>query len=245
MEIELVLIGSIIFFASAMLQGVSGFGFSILAIPLITLFISPKTVVPVLILFSIIINIVVLYSTWKQISLRKIWILLVFAIISMPFGAHLLVILNENTLKIFIGSCIFIFGLLLLLGFKKQFKHEKLAMIPIGLISGLLGGSISISGPPIILFMANKGVEKHVFRGNLAVYFFLLNILTIPVYFLNGLFTKEVLILSTVFSPGLLVGVIAGNLLSHKIKENHFRKLILILLILMGILSLISGFRIK
>lgn len=238
---ELVVIGSIIFFASAMLQGLSGFGFSILAIPLITLFISPRTAVPVLILFSMIINIVVLYSTWKEINLRKIWILLVFAIISMPLGAHLLIILNENTLKIFIGSSIFLFGLLLLLGFKKQFKHEKIAMIPIGLISGLLGGSISISGPPIILFMANKGVEKHAFRGNLAVYFFLLNLFTVPVYFLNGLFTKEVLSFSAVFFPGLLAGVIAGNLLSHKIKEDHFRKLTLILLILMGILSLISG----
>ena len=245
MEIELILIGSFIFLVSAMLQGLSGFGFSILAIPLITLFISPRTAVPVLILFSMIINIVVLYSTWKEINLRKIWILLFFAIIAMPLGAHLLVILNENTLKIFIGCFIFVFGLLLLLGFKKQFKHEKLSMIPIGLISGLLGGSISISGPPIILFMANKGVEKHAFRGNLAIYFFLLNIFTIPVYFLNGLFTKEVFSYSVVFFPGLLAGVIAGNLLSHKIKEDHFKKLILILLILMGILSLISGLRTK
>ena len=68
MEIELILIGSFIFLVSAMLQGLSGFGFSILAIPLITLFISPRMAVPVLILFSIVINIVVLYSTWKEIK---------------------------------------------------------------------------------------------------------------------------------------------------------------------------------
>ena len=159
----------------------------------------------------------------------------------MPLGAHLLVIMNEDLLKIFIGSMILLFGILLLLGFRKQFKNEKLAMLPVGMLSGLLGGSISISGPPIILFLSNQDVDKHTFRGNLAAYFFILNIFIIPVYYLNELLTKEVWNYSLTFLPGLLVGVIVGNLLSHKIKDDHFKKLTLILLIVMGLLSIVSG----
>ncbi|MCK4655296.1 MAG: sulfite exporter TauE/SafE family protein [Candidatus Cloacimonetes bacterium] len=243
MEINLIIIGTLIFIISAMLQGLTGFGFSILAVPLITLFISPKVAVPILLLNSMIINIIVLHSTWKSLELKRILILLLFGIIGMPLGAHLLVVLDENILKILIGSFIFIFGLLLIFGFRKQFKREKLSMIPIGITSGFLGGSISMSGPPIILFLANMGVGKHTFRGNLAAYFFLLNIFTIPVYIMNGLITKQVLSYSVTFLPGLLIGVISGNILSHRIKEKHFRKLILFLLLIMGILSIISGMK--
>ena len=243
MSIEFVIAGIVIFLVAAILQGLTGFGFSILAVPLITLFISPKTAVPILLIYSIIINIVVLYSARKAVKLKKIWILLAAGIISMPFGAHLLVILNENLLKIFIGSMILIFGILLLTGFRKQFTNEKIAMLPAGFLSGLLGGSISISGPPIILFLSNQSVDKHTFRGNLAAYFFILNLFTIPVYYLNGLLTNEVWNYSLTFLPGLLIGVFVGNLLSHKIKDDHFKKLTLILLIIMGLLSIVSGMK--
>ncbi|MCD6176901.1 MAG: sulfite exporter TauE/SafE family protein [Candidatus Cloacimonetes bacterium] len=240
---QLIFIGLFIFLFSATLQGLTGFGFSILAVPLITLFISPKTAVPILLIYSMIINIVVLYSARKAINLKKIWILLFAGIITMPLGTHLLVIMNENLLKIFIGLMIFVFGILLLIGFRRQFKNEKIAMLPVGMLSGLLGGSISISGPPIILFLSNQNVDKHTFRGNLAAYFFILNLFTIPVYYLNGLFTKEVWNYSLNFLPGLLIGVFVGNFLSHKIKEDHFKKLTLILLIIMGLLSIISGLK--
>jgi uncharacterized membrane protein YfcA len=190
-----------------------------------------------------IINIVVLYSARKSINLKKIWILLVAGIISMPLGTHLLVIMDENILKIFIGSIILIFGILLLTGYRKQFKNDKLTMLPVGLLSGILGGSISISGPPIILFLSNRNVDKHTFRGNLAAYFFILNIFTVPVYYFNGLLTKEVWNYSLTFLPGLLIGVLVGTLLSHKIKDDHFKKLTLILLILMGIIAIISGLK--
>ena len=240
---QVVFIGLAIFLFSAALQGLTGFGFSILAVPLITLFISPKTAVPILLIYSMIINIVVLYSARKAINLKKIRILLIAGIIAMPLGTHLLVIMNEDLLKIFIGSMILVFGILLLIGFRKQFANEKLAMLPVGILSGLLGGSISISGPPIILFLSNQNVDKYTFRGNLAAYFFILNLFTIPVYYWNGLLTKEVWNYSLTFLPGLLIGVFVGNILSHKIKDDHFKKLTLILLIIMGLLSIVSGLK--
>ncbi len=240
---QIVLIGLFIFFISAVLQGLTGFGFSILAVPLITLFISPKTAVPVLLIYSMIINIVVLYSARKAVNLKKIWILLAAGIVSMPLGTYLLVVMNENLLKVFIGFMILIFGTLLLIGYRKEFANEKRAMIPVGLISGILGGSISISGPPIILFLSNQNADKHTFRGNLAAYFFILNIFTVPVYYFSDLLTKEVWNYSITFLPGLLTGVFLGNLFSHKIKDDHFRRFTLILLILMGALSILSGLK--
>ncbi len=237
------LIGSLIFITAAILQGLTGFGFSILSLPLITLLISPKIAVPILVLYSIVINIVVFFSARKAFKLKKVWILMIFGIIGVPIGAHFLVTLNDNLIKLFIGIFITIFGILLLFGFRRKIKHEKISMVPIGIISGILSGSVSMGGPPVILFLSNQGANKQAFRANLAVYFFILNIFTIPVYFLNGLITKIVISYSITFLTALVIGVIIGNFLSHKIKENHFRKLTLILLIIMGLLSIISGLK--
>ena len=235
--------GSLIFCISAMLQGFTGFGFSILSLPLITLLISPKIAVPILVLYSIIINIVVFFSARKAFELKKIWILMIFGIIGVPIGTHFLITLNDNLIKLFFGIFITVFGLLLLFGFRRKIKHEKISMIPIGFISGILSGSVSIGGPPLILFLSNQGVNKQVFRANLAVYFFILNIFTIPVYIYNGLISEQVLNYSLKFFPALLIGVIIGNIFSKKIREEHFRKITLFLLILMGILAVVSSLK--
>lgn len=235
--------GMITFFASALLQGLSGFGFSILAVPLITLVLSPKVTVPILLIYSMIINIAVIYSSRKHLDFSRIWILLIFGIIGIPIGTKLLLIVNEDLLKLFIGLLILGFGLLLLKGFRKSFKNEKLSMIPIGIVSGILGGSISISGPPLIIFLSNQNVDKQTFRASLALYFFLLNIFTLPVYIYNGLITSEVISYSLKFSPGLIIGVILGNLFSHKIKEEHFKKFTLSLLIILGILAITTSIK--
>lgn len=243
MTLEFYIFGSLIFLASAMLQGFTGFGFSILAIPLITLFISPKTAIPILVIYSVVLNILVFWSARKAFDLKKIWVLMISGVIGVPIGTRLLIALNDNILKLFIGILITVFGTLLLLGFRKSIKREKLSMIPIGIGSGILSGSVSIGGPPIILFMSNQGTNKEIFRANLSVYFLTLNIFTVPVYFLSGLITKEVTEYSLKFFPALVIGVIIGNLFSKKMKEKHFKTITLSLLIVMGILSVVSGLK--
>ena len=243
MTFQFFLLCSLIILASSMLQGLTGFGFSILSLPLITLLISPKTAVPILVLYSIIINIVVFFSARKAFELKRIWILMIFGIIGVPIGTHFLITFNDNLIKLCIGIFITVFGLLLLLGFRRKIKHEKVSMIPIGFVSGILSGSVSIGGPPVILFLSNQGVNKQVFRANLAVYFFILNIFTIPVYIYTGLISEQVLNYSIKFFPALVIGVVAGNVFSKKIKEEHFRKVVLVLLVLMGILSIVSSLK--
>lgn len=240
---EYFIAGSAIFCISALLQGLTGFGFSILAVPLITLFISPQTTVPIMLLYSIVINIVVLTSAHRALNLRAIGLLLVFGIIGMPIGTRLLIVLPDVWIRLGIGVLIIGFAALQLAGFRARIKHEKLITAPVGLVSGILSGSVSMSGPPIILFLTNQEVDRQSFRGNLAGYFFLLNLVTLPVYWASGLFTRQVITYTAWYAPALIVGVISGNLLSHRIKDHHFRRIILVILIAMGILALASAAR--
>jgi uncharacterized protein len=237
---NLFLFGTIIIAASALLQGLSGFGFSILSLPLLAVYISPKTAVPMLLIFSIVLNLSVIATCWRSFSIRNIWLLLLGGSLGIPIGTHLLLILDDVLLRKGIGSFIVVFALLLLSGRRLKLKRENLTRFGIGIFSGILSGSVSMSGPPIIMFLSNQGVEKNEFRASLSGYFLLLNIITIPVYYYNGLFTKEVINFTLNWLPALFAGVISGAFIASKIQSERFNRLVLILLLLTGFLSIIK-----
>ncbi len=232
--------GTIIITASALLQGLSGFGFSILSLPLLVMYISPKTAVPMLLIFSIVINISVIASCWRSFSFKNIWLVLLGGIAGLPLGTYLLLILDDVWLRKGIGIFIVIFALLLLSGRRWKLKREKTTQLVIGFFSGIFSGSVSMSGPPVILFLSNKGVQKDEFRASLSGYFLLLNLFTIPVFYFNGLFTGEVMRYCFNWSLALIAGVSAGTLIARKIRSEKFNRLVLVLLLLTGILVLVK-----
>ena len=235
------ILGFLIILFSGMVAGLTGFGYALVSVPLLILFLPPKLVVSIILLLSFGINVFILLDVRKSIDIKRVLPLIISGIVAMPFGVYLLKIMDVMTLKVFIGCVIALFGIAFLSGFRREVKNEKLALIPVGLASGLLNGSIVMCGPPIILFFTNQGVAKHAFRANLVIYFTLLNIATIPVFFLNGLITGEVVKYSLIFLPAVVIGVLTGIKLSHRIKEKLFRKLALIIVTIAGLISIVSG----
>lgn len=243
METNILILGSIIIFLAAFLQGTTGFGFSLFSIPLLTLFISPKTVIPMILLVSVIINISVLYNSRKSLNFRIILPIFLFSLIGVPIGAKLLLILPDYILKIVIGVFILLFGILFFFNVRFKVKYEKVTRAVVGFFSGLLNGSITMSGPPVILFFANDQKGKMHFRAHLSSFFLLLTLVTIPVYIYYGLITKIVISYTLIFSISVIIGVVGGNLLIKKIHDDHFGKLTFVIIILMGVLAVYSGIR--
>lgn len=236
-----IIVGLAALLLAGLIQGLTGFGLALVSVSILINFLSPKLVVPTVVILSIFTNIIILFEARKWVDLRRIWPLMMAGIVGMPLGTYLLVVLDASILKVFIGAVIALFAIAFLMGFKKQIRNEKLAFAPVGFISGLLQGSTSLSGPPVILFFVNQGVEKQVFRANLVAYFTVLSLATIPVFVLGGIITKEVINHVLWFLPAMIIGVIAGIKLAHKVKETLFRNLALIIVTIAGLLSIASG----
>lgn len=236
-----IIVGLAALLLAGLIQGLTGFGLALVSVSILINFLSPKLVVPTVVILSIFTNIIILFEARKWVDLRRIWPLMMAGIVGMPLGTYLLVVLDASILKVFIGAVIALFAIAFLMGFKKQISNEKLAFAPVGFISGLLQGSTSLSGPPVILFFVNQGVEKQVFRANLVAYFTVLSLATIPVFVLGGIITKEVINHVLWFLPAMIIGVIAGIKLAHKVDEKLFRNLALIIVTIAGLLSIASG----
>ena len=64
-----------------------------------------------------------------------------------PWGTYLLLILDESILKISIGIIIIISAWALYTGYRVNIKNQNLGNAVAGFISGLLNGSLTMSGP--------------------------------------------------------------------------------------------------
>ncbi len=228
-------------FLAGMTSGLTGFGLALVATPLLILVLPPKVVVPLLALHGTLNNALILYESRKWVDLRRIWPLMLAGIAGVPLGAYLLVVWDVNTLKAFIGTAVALAALAFLLGFRRQFRRERLAALPIGLVSGLLNGSVGMAGPPVILFFANQGVEKRAFRGNLAAYFVALSVVTVPAYAVGGLVTGQVLAYAALLLPVQALGLFAGTRLVNRVDEALFRRVALAVVGVAGLLALATG----
>ncbi len=239
--LTVILIGCIVIFLAGLTQGVTGFGFALISAPIMVIFFSPKVVVPVVVTYGLLISLVILVECRRWLDLRRIWALMVAGLAGIPVGVHLLTVLEAATLKVLIGGAITLFALAILTGFRKPIENERLAFGPVGFVSGLLGGSTSMGGPPAVLFFSNQGVEKQTFRANLVAYFLVLSVGAVMAFIFNGLVTEEVIYYTIVFLPAMVLGGLSGIKVANKVEEEIFQKIVLFVVITAGLLSVASG----
>ena len=199
----IIFITLMIIFLAGMTQGLAGFGFSLVSVPTLIIFYDSQLLIPILVIHSTVINMMLFMNYRRCVQIRRIWPLMLSGAIGIPFGTYLLIIIEHQTLKLIVGILIMIIGLAYLRNFRKKVNSEKAACVPIGFISGILNGSISISGPPVIFFFTNQGIRKKIFRANLFAFFLFINLVTLPVFFVSGLFTCEVFELSLMLLPAM------------------------------------------
>lgn len=233
--------GFFIILIASLIQGITGFGFALVAVPLLSLFIPEiKNITPIIVIYSLITNIIIVYKSRKYVEFKKIIPLIVFAIIATPLGTYILISFKAKTLKIIIGVIIIITALAMLKNFKIKIRNEKISYGVVGILSGILNGSTGLSGPPVVLFLTNQGEKKDVFRANLTMFGFITNIFAIINFIAEGIINRDTLTFTALYFPSLLLGVIIGIIVVKKISDYFFRLCTIYLIIILGVYTVIS-----
>jgi hypothetical protein len=227
--------------AAACLQGFTGFGYSLMSLPLLALLMPVRTAVPLLSVTSIFLNLLVFLRARRSADPRRIMPLIIAGTLSVPLGVWVLGRTDEAVLEVAIGVLVALSALLYLAGFRVRLRRERLAMVPVGILSGVLNGMTTFSGPPVILFLANQGTGKDAFRASLALYFLILNLVAVPVYAGGGFLTGDTLRTILVRFPAVAVGALAGIHLAGRVDETRFRRMSLLVLAVLGVLGALSG----
>lgn len=224
---------------AALLQGMAGFGFALLAVPLLSIILPLNQVVPLVVACSLCTNIMVLASCRQHVNLKEISIMILFGILGIPVGTYGLTHLPLQVLEIGMSILIIISALVLYRGYKITFRKKFVAYGIAGTLSGLLNGAMAMSGPPIVLFLSNEGQDKEQFKANLSFYAMITNIITLTTYTLRGLMNKETYLLLGGNLLALFLGAILGIFIAKRIPSPVFKKLVIVLLLILGMIKLL------
>ena len=236
MSVAIYLFLTVIF--AATVQAITGFGFNIVGTPLLMLFIAPKQVVSLAIFGALILNLMVIHKTRGQGDLRMVLPMFAASIVGILPGVYVLKIVDGSVLKIAVGVIVVLMSLALVADFTVTIRRERLASIFVGGISGFMGGATSMSGPVVAMFLMNQKQDKAALRANLVRYFCLGNIVTLGILYFMGVMDTDVFQLAGYIVPGVLVGTWLGEKAFHRVSPAVFRRLIIVVLICCGLMSI-------
>lgn len=240
-EFGMLAFAMLIILAASFIQSLTSFGFALIALPLLSLFLPLHEAVPIIVIFSLFVCLLVVIPNRRDINVKQIWLLIAAGMVAAPFGTYLLIAVEAYVLKTITGLLISLFAALMLLGRSLPIRKERTAFLTAGLLSGLLNGSISVSGPPLALILSNQGMSKQAFRANLALNGVVLNLVSIVSFAAGGLLDRETgnFLLWTI--PAMLVGAWLGARAVHRFDERLFKKVSLWLILVSGIWTTLSG----
>lgn len=231
----------LIAFLAGFVQGLTGFGVMLVALPLMVLFIDIKTAIPLIVLLGIVINTLLLFQLAGHYEKRKWLPLFLASIPGIPIGIYVLKMVDTRLLEILLGVVILFTASATWMAKQPKNELKKKWTYLAGLTAGLLGGSIGAPGPPIIVYTSLQPWTKQQVKATMVAFFTIGGAGIILFYYLSGLITQHVLLSFQYCLLPLLAGVLIGIFLFNKINETVYRRVIHLFLFMLGAMMLFKG----
>ena len=234
---------ALIVLAASVVKGTTGFGFALVATPLLLLLWEPLVMVPVLIPASMMANILIITQNRHRLEWGRVAPMAAAGVLGIPLGTVILFIVPSTTLKIGVALVVLTSATILMTGARVNISRERVASSVAGFISGLLLASTTISGPPVTLFLINQRWAKDTFRTSLALFFLTLEGFAIVSLAVSGILTVSTFVVSMAMWPSVLLGyAIAIRLLPH-ISQEGFLRIATVVVMAAGVLALVTAVR--
>jgi uncharacterized membrane protein YfcA len=225
---------SLTLFVAGFTQGLSGFGSALLALPLLSIYLDVKSAVPLVALAGLSMSLVLLIRLWRHLDVRRLYPLLLGAIPGIPIGVFLLKRLDSGVIQSIIGVILIAYSAY---GFAARSWEKGISQkwaYPFGFLAGCLGGALGTAGPGVVVYTSLTSWSKEQVRITLQGFFLFAGLIIVLFQTLGGVATMCVFRYYAVTLPALVLGTLTGALFCDKISEGWYRRIVLVLLLLLG-----------
>jgi uncharacterized membrane protein YfcA len=185
------------------------------------------------------------YSIWKlrhALRWRAVTPFVAGGVVGVPLGALLLTMINPDYLRAGVGVLLVVYsGYFLITPKVHTIRAGVPADVGVGILNGILGGLTGLAGPVITIWCQLRGWRKDEQRAIFQPVILAAFVLTAISLTATGTVTGELIKLYLIGVPFLITGVLVGLKLYGHLNDVAFRKLVLYLLLLSG-LVLITPF---
>jgi uncharacterized membrane protein YfcA len=232
---ESILITVTALFLSSLVMGLTGYGFVMVGVSIMSLCFPLKTVIPFIFPYNVVINIILIWRLKSYVSVSRVLPQLTFFAPGAIVGSLLLIHWADDTLKIMVGITLTVFCLWSLMQPEVPIVcASNLWSGFTGFAGGVLGGALYMPGPPVIMYNAAIAPDRFQFKVDLQLYFLFANGLLLGIYAYLGLFSLQSLKLTLYYSPCIAVGMVVGMQIFSMISNRIFKTMSVLLLGCLG-----------
>jgi uncharacterized membrane protein YfcA len=238
------LAASLVVCATSMIKGAIGFGFPLVAVPLLSLLLSPRVAIPVVAIPTLLSNVLVIRGIGWRVQDPRLWDLLVGIATGTAVGAVLLRRLDPRLAAALIGAVALCYAAATALRLTVRIPPASVrpAGPIVGLAAGLLGGATGISSPILAVYLHLLGLDKRGFVFWITMTFFVVNVVQIAAYLRIGLYPHPVLMLALAMCAPMVAGTLLGLALHRRLDAMTFERIVLGLVFVAALNLLARGF---
>jgi uncharacterized membrane protein YfcA len=216
--------------------GLTGFGSTVIAVPLLAHLVPLTFAVPLVLLLDAV------FGTWagvrfrREARYREIAILMPFLVVGMIFGVALLVTQSERLLLGALGVFVLGYGVYCLTQPASTKPLARGWAVPLGAAGGVFSALFGTGGVVYIVYLAGRIQGKTELRATIATVLIISAALRLVIFAATGLLVQDGLFAAWVLLlPVGVLGVWIGNRLHHTLPTAGIVRLVYGLLVISGI----------
>lgn len=215
--------------------GLTGFGSSITAMPLLVHLIPLRMAVPMMLIFDLCAGLLLGLRNWRAVSRRELMHLVPFMLVGMVLGVTLLVKAPEKILLLVLGVFVLAYSAWSLL-LRPSFKPISAQWsVPLGTAGGVFTALFGTGGPIYTIYLARRLEDKLALRATISSLIFVSGLARLVLFTGAGLYAQQnVLRLGIYLLPCAMAGLFVGNRLHSRLPAHRVVQAVWAILILGG-----------
>ncbi len=238
----------IVILLTNVIQGITGFAGTILAMPPGLMLVGYDTAKPILNLLGILAGVYVFVTQGKHVNWKELKKVVCIMAVGIFFGFFLKHLLTGYDGVLYKALGIFVI-LLALQGYLKSVrktdqedskenagKKDKIKALALLVGSGIVHGMFVSGGPLLIGYLSKAIKEKTGFRATISTIWIILNTIILIQDISIGMWTQKLIVTELISIPFMIAGMVIGSVLVKRMSQEVFMKLTYILLLISGVL---------
>jgi len=222
----------------AFVRGFTGFGSSMIYVVGLTFAMPASQAVPVILMLEIVTTAGLMPSIWRLIAWRSVALLLLGCIIATPLGLWILSYLAPAPMQAIIACVVLGACLMLRSGFRLKSQPGTAGTLGVGLVAGVLTGTTSAGGPPVVLYYYSGPLAVGVGRASIIVFLGLADLFATGMASYQGIIDWQTVTRSGLAVPPMIVGTWLGAIAFKHADPDRFRRWVILVLAVLSVISL-------
>jgi uncharacterized membrane protein YfcA len=232
-------LAALIVAGAALVRGAAGFGFALVAAPLLA-FVWPPVFATSLVLMLDLVATAVLVRSGALAEVRRgdAWVVGVPGVIGAITGVLLIKNLPQDAARLGLDIAVLVSALAVICRVRAPALGHSAVGAVIGFVVGALIGAFAIGGPLLLAWLMAAGRTPKETRGLLTLVFGLTDGLSLGLRVVLGVFPMDAAVTGLILTPLMAAGILAGGLVFHRAPADLWRRGVALLLILVAGVSL-------